>query len=123
MSTHGRGVNTGPGCPLNIFPPTSDLHHTVNSVAKRRLAAGLKTSFETTVEPFLECLFSEATCDSTLIQSASRWLINDYYRDFCYEDDEVDLMKFLVEAVVHPEWDVVPVTVDLLIKVTNTCIR
>ena len=23
----------------------------------------------------------------------SPWLVNDYYREFCYEDDEVDLMK------------------------------
>ena len=46
-----------------------------------------------TVEEFLTALFSEKTCHHAVIRLVSPWLVNDYYREFCYEDDEVDLMK------------------------------
>ena len=46
------------------------------------------------------------------------WIINDYYRDFCYEDDEVDIMKYLVDAAVHPDWGASDAAVDLIIQIT-----
>lgn len=84
---------------------------------KSRLAKDLSTVLTSTVEEFLGSIFSERYCHHAVIRLVSSWLVQEYYREFCYEDDEVDLMKFLVDAAVH-DWGVVDAVTDLLVKVT-----
>lgn len=68
----------------------------------------------------LDSLFTEKYAHHAVIRLASTWLVEIYYREYCYEDESVDLMAYLVEAAVHPEWGVVEPVTDLLVKVTVT---
>jgi hypothetical protein len=68
----------------------------------------------------LDSLFTEKYAHHAVIRLASTWLVDVYYREFCYEDELVDLMAYLVDAAVHPEWGVVEPVTDLLVRVTIT---
>ena len=70
-----------------------NISHSSSLIYKSRLGKELQVILNATVEEFLGSLFSEKTCHHAVIRLVSGWLVTDYYRDFCYEDDEVDLMK------------------------------
>ena len=69
--------------------------------ARTRMAKDLGKAIEDRVEEFLQSIFSDKYAHHAAIRLVSTWLVSDYYREYCYEDDTVDLMKFLVDAAVH----------------------
>jgi len=76
------------------------------------------------MQRFLNSLFAPEFIDHALVRLVSSWLIESYYRDYCYEDERVDLMKFLVPACLHNGGAQVEMA-NLLIKLTvkNISIR
>jgi hypothetical protein len=71
------------------------------------------------IKTVLDSLFAEPYADPEFIPLASHWFVNTYYREYCYEDD-IDLMKYLVDAALHPEWGVAEQVTDLIVKITVT---
>jgi len=95
--------------------------HTYVHEARPRLGRLLHAiiSAKENLERFLDSIFTEQFAHHAVIRLVSTWLVDTYYRDYCYEDDLVDLMKYLVDASVN-DWGVDEAVTDLLVKVTVT---
>ena len=71
------------------------------------------------VTAVLESIFGEAYAHHAVIRLASPWLVETFYLNFAYKNDEVDMMVFLVTSAVHStDPDTVKAATDLLIKIT-----
>lgn len=92
------------------------------AVQRAKLGRALNAIITTqeSLQAVLDSLFTEKYAHHAVIRLASTWLVDVYYREYCYEDELVNLMAYLVDATVHPDWGVVEPVTDLLVKVTVT---
>jgi len=99
----------------------SSLRHHQQHYRQKSLATQLNTliSEKEGVVAVLDSIFTEEFAHHAVIRLVSTWLIDVFYREYCYEDDNVDLMQYLVDAAVH-DWDAVEAVTDLLVRLTVT---
>jgi hypothetical protein len=97
-------------------------HHTSSGMMGRsRLDENLCKMMKekAAVRAFLESIFTEAYAHHAVIRLVSPWLVDKYYKEFCYEDDDVDLMEYLVDAATHDhEGGVFDAVTDLIVSLT-----
>ena len=70
------------------------------------------------VVAFLVSLLGEGYAHTSLIVAAAPWVVQEYYKQYCYEDDTEDIMVYLVAAAVHPEWGASFAATNLLVEIT-----
>ena len=85
-----------------------------------RLGMRLHVVLTSRVHDVLGTLLAKPTADAALLRLASQWLVTKYYREFCYEDEDADLMRFLVDAAISDDRDLGTAASDLIIKITVT---
>lgn len=68
----------------------------------------------------LDALFGERYADFNVIDLTTSWAMVHFYPKYCYEDNPVVLMDWLVKAAIHPEWGVANIVTDLLVAITVT---
>lgn len=71
-----------------------------------------------TVRTFVESIFTEQFADPNIVVLASEWFVGVYYRSYCYEDDVVSLMGYLVDAAVHDWGRTREAVTDLLVRIS-----